>query len=63
VFCRGQVSRCGKALLILFIAYLQNRVLKECRNADAMCSVKVLEEVKARLEEVYVEDIEREIFT
>lgn len=57
--------RCERAALILFVNYLQRRIEKECRNVrdSVRCSMQVLEDVRVKLEEFAIEDIEREIFS
>ncbi len=57
--------KCERASLVLFITYLQNRIENECRDAKDVlrCVLRVLESVKVKLEELSIEDIEREIFS
>jgi len=45
--------------VILLLRYLQERIESECSNK---CALKVIEEIKLRLEELSIEDIEKELF-
>ena len=58
VYLGGQAI--NRASVILLLRYVQEKILERCGNDE--CALKVIEEIKLRIEELSIEDVEKELF-